>query len=143
MIYIAHRGNITGPSSEENKIAYLEHAYNQGFGIEVDVQEYNGKLYFGHDEPQELFKYELVNKPNVFVHLKDIKSAEILGSDNKLNMFSHDTDAYVFTSHGFIWGLHKVLIPGPKSVFLDFETPHVDININVPIYGHCGDYYAR
>lgn len=142
MIYIAHRGNIDGPSSDENKIDYLEYAYNRGFGIEVDVQEYKGKLYFGHDEPQELFKYDLVNKPNVFVHLKDRKSAEILCSDSKLNMFSHDVDDYVFTSHGFIWGLHKVLIPGSRSVFLDFETPHVDINIGINLYGHCGDYYV-
>lgn len=142
MIYIAHRGNITGPSSEENKIAYLEHAYNQGFGIEVDVQEYNGKLYFGHDEPQELFKYELVNKPNVFVHLKDRESALILGNDTNLNMFSHDSDDYVFTSKGNIWGWHKVLMEMPNAIYLNFDDPYYETK-PYNLYGYCGDYYER
>lgn len=140
MIYIAHRGNTEGPTEFENRVEYLKHAYSLGHGIEFDVIEHNGKLYFGHDEPQENFDYELALMPNVFVHLKNLGAVELLAYDFNLNMFSHDVDECVMTSHGYVWGRHRVPVKGKTAVYLDFITPHKELVVD-DVFAHCGDYY--
>ena len=96
MKYIAHRGNTEGITEFENKIEYLKHAYSLGYGLEVDVRCHKDKLYFGHDEPQEEIDNELLILPDVFVHLKDFKSVELLAHRKDLNMFWHNNDEMVF-----------------------------------------------
>ena len=138
MKFIAHRGNTNGITEFENKIEYLSHAYSLGYGLEVDVRYYNNKLYFGHDEPQEEIDYELITRPDVFVHLKDFKSVELLAHRKDLNMFWHNSDDLVFTTHGYIWCNPGNNIPHTKSVWLCLgDTP---VPPKIPgIYGICMD----
>ena len=50
MIFIAHRGLITGPDFEkENKVATIDFAIKDGFDAEVDLWVLDNKLYLGHD----------------------------------------------------------------------------------------------
>ena len=42
MIFIAHRGNLSGPQPEnENKLAYIQAALDKGFSVEVDVIDFD------------------------------------------------------------------------------------------------------
>ena len=55
MIYISHRGNLTGKNPElENSPVYIYQAIDKGFDVEIDLRydTLNKKLYLGHDEPQ-------------------------------------------------------------------------------------------
>ena len=46
MIYIAHRGNLAGPNSDdENKPEYLLKAINAGFYVETDLWLINSELF--------------------------------------------------------------------------------------------------
>ena len=55
MKIIAHRANINGPKSlNENKISGIEKCIDMGFDIEVDIRFLDGKLYLGHDNPEEI-----------------------------------------------------------------------------------------
>ena len=56
MIFIAHRGNLSGPQPEnENKLAYIQAALDKGFSVEVDVIDFDEHDTFtlGHDNRQE------------------------------------------------------------------------------------------
>jgi hypothetical protein len=138
MKYIAHRGNTNGITEFENKIEYLKHAYSLGHGLEVDIRHHNNKLYFGHDEPQEEIDNELVTRPDVFVHLKDFKSVELLAHRKDINMFWHNNDEMVFTTHGYIWCYPGNNITHTKSIWLCLnDTPIPSV---IPdIYGICMD----
>ena len=138
MKYIAHRGNINGPSPyEENKIEYLKYASSLGHGVEFDVQLYNDMLYLGHDEPQEKLPLELLRLQDAFVHAKDIESLEKLLKLN-CNVFWHQTDKLTITNLGFIWCFPGVFVNSTQAVWLDLHNCTLpDLISNV--YGICGD----
>ena len=51
MIFISHRGNITGPNKKsENNPEYINRAL-RFFNVEIDVW-YTDGFWLGHDEPQ-------------------------------------------------------------------------------------------
>ena len=44
-----YRGNLNGPNAkDENKPDYIMEALSKDFDVEVDVRNYNNKLYLGH-----------------------------------------------------------------------------------------------
>ncbi len=52
MIYISHRGNLTGKSlKDENNPDYIMKAIESGFDVEIDVWFKNNIFYLGHDKP--------------------------------------------------------------------------------------------
>jgi len=100
-IYIAHRGNINGQNPDfENKIDYINNAFNCNYGVEFDVLFYKKNLYLGHDEPQEKLDLNLVHKPNAFIHAKDLNALELLLKLN-CNVFWHEEDKITITNKGF------------------------------------------
>ena len=52
MILISHRGNLSGPSKEENHPEHIIKAAAAGFDVEVDVWVINNDYFLGHDEPR-------------------------------------------------------------------------------------------
>ena len=48
VIYIAHRGNMTGSCPEENSPEHILKALQAGFEVEVDVWYFNGDWFLGH-----------------------------------------------------------------------------------------------
>jgi len=48
MIIIAHRG-YWRKKSEKNTAAAFKKAFSEGFGVETDIRDYNGKLVVSHD----------------------------------------------------------------------------------------------
>jgi len=138
MIFIAHRGNTEGPSSSENELEYMKHAYNMGYGVECDLQLFNNKLYFGHDEPQSLIDDEFIRKDNVFCHAKTVDVLSIL-INLGVNCFFHDTDEVTLTSRGQIWCYPGVHPDNENAIWLDLQGKSVP-NVVGNIYGICGDY---
>ena len=67
---ISHRGNLNGPTDQENNPQYIQKALDAGFAVEVDVWVENGKWYFGHDYAQYDVKITKFLRQNVLLHLK-------------------------------------------------------------------------
>ena len=110
MKLISHRGNLNGPNPErENHPDYIIEAIQAGYDVEIDVWFKDGKFYLGHDEPQYLFPYDLLDGyyNKLWIHCKDMDSLsnlnELDSSGQKLNYFSHENDLGVLTSKGYIW----------------------------------------
>jgi hypothetical protein len=110
MKLISHRGNLEGPNPErENHPDYIFEAIEAGYDVEIDVWFKDGKFYLGHDEPQYLFPYDLLNGyyNKLWIHCKDMDSLsnlnELDSNGSKLNYFSHENDLGVLTSRGYIW----------------------------------------
>lgn len=138
-IFIAHRGNYYGVERDyENRLDYLKEAYNEGYGVECDLQMYNGALYFGHDEPQEQVDWEFIGRPYVFCHAKTIETMQVL-LNGGVHCFWHENDKMTLTNMGFMWcypGVHPV---HHRAIWLDLlghPTPAIPSG---EIFGVCGD----
>ena len=138
-LYIAHRGNTNGQLHDfENKIDYLNAAFNLNYGVEFDVMFYKNNLYLGHDEPQEKLDFSLLHKPNAFVHAKDLNALELLLKLN-CNVFWHENDKITITNNGFIWCFPGFFVKSRLAVWLDLHNKPLPNDIS-NIYGVCGDY---
>ena len=50
MIYISHRGNISGKNRDlENTPDYIDRALDLGYDVEVDLWVHDSQLFLGHD----------------------------------------------------------------------------------------------
>ena len=110
MIFIAHRGNINGPSERENSPAYLLEAIKEGYYVETDlwIISYSDeeKLYLGHDNPQYEIQvaFLLDIKDKLFCHCKNIHALQfIINYHPEIECFFHDVEEYVLTSKNKIW----------------------------------------
>ena len=116
MIYISHRGNLTGPSPEfENQPGYIEQAIAQGFDVEVDLWVNESGPYLGHDGPKYSVPQEWLTDrtSQLWVHCKNALAINFCLRNN-LHCFFHNTDAYTMTTRGFVWAY-----PGQQSTSLD------------------------
>lgn len=52
MRILAHRG-LWYSEDERNSLSALERAFVNGYGVETDIRDYNGKLVISHDIPSE------------------------------------------------------------------------------------------
>jgi hypothetical protein len=144
MKLISHRGNLEGPNPErENHPDYIFEAIEAGYDVEIDVWFKDGKFYLGHDEPQYLFPYDLLNGyyNKLWIHCKDMDSLsnlnELDSNGSKLNYFSHENDLGVLTSRGYIWSanVYKRGILVMPEVFN--KEPNEDT------LGVCSDYITK
>ena len=144
MKLISHRGNLEGPNPErENHPDYIMEAIQAGYDVEIDVWFKDGKFYLGHDEPQYLFPYDLLNGyyNKLWIHCKDMESLsnlnELDSNGSKLNYFSHEEDLGVLTSRGYIWStnLYKRGILVMPEMF--------DKEPNEDTLGVCSDYITK
>ncbi len=144
MKLISHRGNLEGPNPErENHPDYIIEAIQAGYDVEIDVWFKDGKFHLGHDEPQYLFPYDLLNGyyNKLWIHCKDMDSLsnlnELDSNGSKLNYFSHENDLGVLTSRWYIWSanLYKRGILVMPEVFN--KEPNEDT------FGVCSDYITK
>jgi hypothetical protein len=109
MRFIAHRGNINGPSTDgrDNNPEQILHALQSGFDVEIDVHSVDDRLHrlqIGHDHAT----YDLISlvyteyKYRLWCHAKNIKALHQLLKIG-LNCFMHDKDDATLTSAGYIW----------------------------------------
>jgi hypothetical protein len=138
MILISHRGNLNGKIEEkENHPSYIDEALNQGFEVEIDMWEINGRTYLGHDEPQ----YEVDDKwlsermDNLWVHCKNVELLNWIRSTS-LHWFWHEEDTLTLTSKGYLW-VYPGKQPIKGSIAVMPEMYNDDLNACV---GICSDY---
>ena len=109
MIFISHRGNLTGKKPEmENKPSYISDALNQGYHCEVDVWFVDNKFMLGHDEPKYGFPFVLFRSfyNKLWIHCKNTEAISALNDfpeTHLLNYFWHQNDDVTLTSKGYIW----------------------------------------
>ena len=139
MIYISHRGNISGPNEKfENKIEYVQNALDKGYEVEVDVRFENDKFFLGHDVNQfEVNENFLLNK-KIWCHAKTKDALSAL-EKIKAHYFWHQEDDYTITSKGFVW-----TYPG-KSLLTNSicVLPEIVNYKEINCLGICSDYIER
>jgi len=117
MIFISHRGNLTGKNPEkENKPSYISEALNQGYDCEVDVWFVDNKFMLGHDEPKYGFPFVLFRSfyNKIWIHCKNVEAISALHDfpdAHLLNYFWHQNDDVTLTSNGYIWAF-----PGKQPI---------------------------
>jgi len=151
MIYIAHRGNVSGPSKMENHPLHITHALALDFNVEVDVWYIDGQFILSHDHPTtanfkgsiESYKAPesyLANK-KLWCHAKTIETFYRLLQNNKINCFFHNSDDCTLTSKGYIW-----TYPGndltDKSIAVMPELVKEPYDFS-KAYGVCSDYVMK
>ena len=117
MIFISHRGNLTGKNPQmENKPSYISDALNQGYHCEVDVWFVDNKFMLGHDEPKYSFPFVLFRSfyNKLWIHCKNVEAVSALHDfpeTHLLNYFWHQNDDVTLTSKGYIWAF-----PGKQPI---------------------------
>lgn len=112
MFFIAHRGNLNGPSEKENSPDYIYSALYNGFHVEVDVWVIDQELYLGHDSPEYKIDRSFLQKikDKLFIHCKNMESLSyFIEINDDFNFFWHEEDDYTLTSKGQAWAY-----PGKK-----------------------------
>lgn len=144
MIYISHRGNISGVFPEkENTIDYIEDALNTGFECEIDLRMKNGILYLGHDFPQYDIdsKWLEERKNKLWIHAKDYASVIWLSErSNHFRYFCHEQDRFTLTSNGFIWSHDLKNKMTNKCIVPLLSLEQVKNYKQKHFYGICSDF---
>tara|TARA_A100001515_G_scaffold112360_1_gene93522 strand:- start:108 stop:545 length:438 start_codon:yes stop_codon:yes gene_type:complete len=129
MKLISHRGNVKGPSVEnENRPDYVIEAWQQGYDVEVDVWLKSNKFFLGHDNPQYEVDEIFLGHPSLWCHAKNIDALYAM-INLGIHCFWHQSDDVALTSRGWLWTypgkqLTKssiCLMPGPESD-MDFSN---------------------
>lgn len=103
MKIISHRGNLNGRISQlENYPTYINWAIENGFDVEIDLRMSDGKLYLGHDTPDNRVDLQwLINRnKSLWVHCKDLESVAYC---EKLRVFCHTQDPFCIVYPKHIW----------------------------------------
>lgn len=99
---IAHRGNMHGPSPNENNPECFGIVLARGFDIEVDVWYREGHFVLGHDKPKYPVSKELLQSEHFWCHAKNPDAIKAM-EDNDIHHFWHENDQYTLTSKGYTW----------------------------------------
>lgn len=142
MKLIAHRGNINGPSSDENNPQLIEDVLAQGYDAEIDVHFVNGTFWLGHDEPVYKIDVEFLKRDGLWCHAKNFGALIALKTINIKNFFWHENDAFTLTSSGYIWTYPGQPLLG-SSIAVMPETVMDDILSLPQVYGVCSDYVSK
>ena len=145
MILIAHRGNINGPSEMENHPEHIQKALDAGFDIEVDVWVVDGKVFFGHDEPQYGADITSFNQ-RYWVHCKNIEALHLFGGMemNRANCFWQENDDYSLTNKKYIWtNIGKTLARRSFMVMPEVTDPLLENTLDVDCAGICSYYVQK
>lgn len=148
MRFIAHRGNIEGPSSLENSPSQIDRCLENSIECEVDLWVEDGKFKLGHDIGQ----YEITRKwlfermRELWIHCKNLEALQTLGDfkEPHLNFFWHEDDSYTLTSKNFIWVYPgKLVPPGGIAVLPESWLTEQRYKEIVLGFGVCTDYVLR
>lgn len=103
MKLISHRGNINGKDENlENNPVYIQEALASGYDVEIDVWNYDGLWFLGHDKPEYAVNHEFLLNPSLWCHAKNITALRemlFIGA----HCFWHETDKITLTSQGYMW----------------------------------------
>jgi len=152
MIIIAHRGNIDGPSVNENDPIWIDHVISmiienkiQVTGLEIDVWFQDEKFFLGHNFPKfEISKgieWFFEKKEYLWCHAKNIPAFEKLLNANYIKTFMHDKDDACLTSDGHIWTFPNSELPlTSRSIAVMPERTNWTFDEILSCQGVCTDY---
>lgn len=140
MRIIAHRGNLHGPSGEENDPKQIVKCIEQGYDVEIDLRAGVG-LWLGHDYAEYEIQLGFLEKykDKLWVHCKNEHALWWCQREHvELNYFWHQEDDYTVTSKGWIWAYpDKMLLEGERTVCVMPELYNSDVTNATAI---CTDY---
>lgn len=143
MIFISHRGNLSGSQSDlENQPDYIENALKSGYEVEIDLWYINNRLFLGHDQADyEINLNWLVDrKDKLWIHCKDYNSIIYLLDQNQdFNFFWHQEDKLTLTSKKYIW-----VYPGNQPIKNSIAVmPEIFGDDCTDCLGICSDFVER
>jgi hypothetical protein len=75
MLFISHRGNLTGANTLlENHPTYIQHALEEGVDVEVDIWFIDGQFHLGHDNPQTRLPEHFLADERIWFHCKNVEA---------------------------------------------------------------------
>lgn len=141
----AHRANLNGPGTGENRPEAIEECLKRGFGVEVDIFGFNGGLWMGHSHPEWKTTPGFLERNGVICHAKNIEAAALLLSRTSVNFFCLEQDAFALCSNGLIWANYGS-VPNSLSIMCSPELVEAPENIETfyervkGCHGICTDY---
>jgi len=145
--YIAHRGNLCGPSpTTENSPFAIDQALAQGFDVEVDIWLVNEAFRLGHDYGDYVVSwYWLATRASrLWLHCKNLTALHCFASKSTtFNYFWHEHDQYALTSKDFIWTcLSDTITSRTVLVMPDQSAAQNTIRdlLSTCCYGVCSDF---
>ena len=145
MKYIAHRGNINGPSALENHPDHIREALQAGFDVEVDTWVIDGEIVFGHDEPQYTVSVTSLDKRH-WIHCKNLEALRFFcGIEmNEANAFWHEYDDYTLTNKKYVWtNIGRELTGRSIMVMPEVQDETLKNTLNVRCAGICSDWVQK
>jgi hypothetical protein len=148
MIFISHRGNITGPNPlKENSLDHIYGAINLGFDVEVDLWKVGENFFTGHDKPKEhIDPFTDLPFTKIWYHCKNkevlsyfVKNLPNIG----FKFFWHETDRYTLVANSlYIWTFPTASLVD-RSIFVMPEKSYDDFvkaSISESCSGVCSDH---
>lgn len=138
-IFISHRGNVTGPTPDENEPGYVANALKKGYNVEVDVWLIEGQWLLGHDHPTYDVSASWLNNKKLWLHCKNVEALSFLSDCNQNHhYFWHENDRYALTSKCFVWTHPGIYIPSQNGIaVMPEKAPSWNLTNAV---GICSDY---
>lgn len=122
MIYIAHRGNLTGPDPENENNPDVIRKVLEGYECEIDLWRFGRNWFLGHDQPRYRIPRGFLEHDGLWIHCKNISALDWLTrGESHLNFFWHDRDLYTITSCGYVWG--NIGSPLISSLVVNYPGP--------------------
>ncbi len=143
----AHRANLDGPGTGDNRREAIQECLRSGIGVEVDVWGIEGELWVGHDEPAWKLSDDLASSPDVMCHAKNVEAVTVL-RNKAAQFFCLDRDLFALCSNGLIWANYGCE-PTPWSVMCSPELVGAPESIEqfwprvARAYGVCTDFPRR
>jgi hypothetical protein len=146
MKLISHRGNLQKPNPKrENSPSYIDTAISAGYDVEVDLRFINNMFYLGHDTCDYEITETWLNlrKGKLWIHCKDLNSANKLQELGGYMFFCHSLEPYVLTSNGYIW-VHDLNenLSHKFSIIPLLDIKDIDDYSKDVVYGVCTDYVS-
>lgn len=142
---IAHRGNINGPSADENNPALIREVLGMGYNVEIDVWFIKNQFWLGHDEPTHKITPVFLRRRGLWCHAKDSSAMLKLIDMRVEHVFWHQTDDFALTTSNHLW-----VYPGrmteemkPSSISVMPEILHDTselLAVSLGCFGVCSDY---
>jgi len=139
MQIISHRGNLKGPTEDENKQTYIEHAIEAGFAVEIDVWYFNGVFWLGHNGPTDFVPANWLEQysEHLLIHVKNIDALQLL---RDLEVFFHVSDPIVCTTKNRFVCMHYCAWPDHDAIVMKPECISHNLILDNPPSAICTDY---
>ena len=140
--FISHRGNLNGPDLKyENTYEKINFALKNNLEVEIDVRMSFGKLYLGHDKPQDRLDMDkIIDISKIWFHCKDIECMHAIKKMKIKKFFFHHRDDVTLTSNGLFWTYPGKKVNEYSIIVLPEKIKNLNLNELLICAGICSDY---